>query len=223
MDILVNVINQKLNITLNQRCIVEGTQQFVRFIFNLSDEWNDLHPFAQFIQNNEAYNVYLDSDNAVYLPSEIVSGQCIMLLYGSAGNVKATTNYLTLTIDKSLMVADAQSTVITQSLYDQMVAYVNAYDDVIEEIQNNAGLLTNLHTEAKNNLVSAINEVHDELDTAVTDYNNKIGNTNTNLGDLTTLITTDKTSAVNAINEVKTSINNMGNIVGISYTVVSTW
>jgi hypothetical protein len=68
MNILVNVINQKLKIKANTKRLVSGTQKFIRFEFNLDDAWDNLLVFAQFIQNGKAYNDYLDENNSVYLP-----------------------------------------------------------------------------------------------------------------------------------------------------------
>jgi len=127
MEVLVNVINQKLKIDTNLKRFVAGSQRFVRFIFNLSDEWKELSPFVQFAQNGTGYNVYLNSDDwGCYLPSEIVSGTCTMMLYGSDGTVIGTTNAITLTIDENNLIIDAESTDISQSLYDQLIAMVSS-------------------------------------------------------------------------------------------------
>lgn len=80
MELLINVINQKLKLATNLKSLVAGTQQFIKFTFNLSDEWDDLLTFAQFIQGENAYSQYLDSDNSVYLPSEIQEGVCKLAL-----------------------------------------------------------------------------------------------------------------------------------------------
>ena len=50
---------------------VSGTQEFIRFVFNLGSDWDDLLTFAQFAQDGHAYNQYLDEDNSVWLPAEI--------------------------------------------------------------------------------------------------------------------------------------------------------
>ena len=135
MDILITVVNQRLMISTNLKVLVSGTQQFIRFVFDLPSEWDDLSPFAQFTQGDTSYNVYLDEDNAVFLPSEIEPGKCTLMLYGSGGTVIGTTNMLTLTIDASGFVADVQSTVITQSLYDQLIARVNALQNTVNTKQ----------------------------------------------------------------------------------------
>lgn len=135
MEILVNVANQKLKIATNLKTLVEGTQEFIFFRFNLSNDWDGLQPFAQFTQNGNSYNQYLDDDNCVALPAEIVSGTCTMMLYGSKGTKRATTNYLTLILDKNILVQDAQSTEISQSLYDQLVSQIDAVPVLIEEAE----------------------------------------------------------------------------------------
>lgn len=130
MDIFMNVLGQKLQHASGNRTFVSGSQEFVKFRFQLSDEWEGLTIFAQFIQNGVAYNQYLDTENCCYLPAEIGAGTCTLLLYGSDNEVIATTNYLTLTIDENLLISDAQSTEITQSLYQQLVTRVNALASV---------------------------------------------------------------------------------------------
>lgn len=134
MEITINVINQKLRIETNQRNFVAGSQQFVKFIFRLTDDWTGLSPFAQFVQNGTGYNTYLDTtDWSCYLPSEIEAGECTLMLYGSDGTVIGTTNVLTLTIDENHLLANAESTEISQSLYDQLIAQVAPYSEHISD------------------------------------------------------------------------------------------
>lgn len=127
MNILVDVVNQKLKVKTNTKRLVSGTQRFIKFRFNLDDEWNDLLVFAQFIQNGVAYNDYLDEHNSVYLPPEINEGKFNVLLYGSGSNVIATTNYLTFGVDKNMLIHNEQSTEITESLYNKLVNIVKTY------------------------------------------------------------------------------------------------
>lgn len=140
MDILINVAGQKLKVVTNLKKLVSDSQQFIRFIFNLDDEWDPLTTFVQFAQNNTAYNVFLDSENAAYLPSEIVPGKMTMVLYGSGGTVIGTTNYLTFDIEDYILVKNAQSTEISQSLYDQMIDRITQYkaetEGAIEELED---------------------------------------------------------------------------------------
>lgn len=138
MDILVNVASQKLKIATNLKSLVAGTQEFIRFVFNTSSDWDGLTAFAQFRQNGAAYNQYLDDDNAAYLPSEIGVGTCNVMLYGSGGNTIATTNYLTLTIDENILVSDASSTDITETLYQQILNEFNAVKDIAQSVRDDA-------------------------------------------------------------------------------------
>ena len=56
MELLVNVNNQKLRLATNLKSLVAGSQQFIKLTFNLSEEWDDLLTFAQFIQGENAYS-----------------------------------------------------------------------------------------------------------------------------------------------------------------------
>ena len=128
MDVPVTVVGQKMFLDTGQHKLAPGSQLFVNFRFTLSEDWDGLTVFAQFLQNGTGYNQYLDSDNCAYLPAEIVSGKCTMMLYGTGnGSVVATTLPVCLCINNDLFVADGQSTVITKSLYDQLVSKVNQY------------------------------------------------------------------------------------------------
>lgn len=137
MSIKINVINQRLNAASSVECLVSGSQNFVKFEFYLDESWDGLTVFAQFRQADKAYNQYLTSDNCAYLPAEIVAGDCILMLYGSGNTVIATTNYIKLKINKDMLIADASSTEITQSLYNQLVnkftEFING-DELAEQI-----------------------------------------------------------------------------------------
>ena len=163
MDILVNVANQKLKIATNLKSLVAGTQEFIRFVFNLTGDWDDLMAFAQFRQDGKAYNAYLDDDNSAFLPPEIGTGTCTLMLYGSNDKTIATTNYLTLTIDENILVSDANSTEISESLYTQLVTKVNSLETWNE--QNAADLI-----ETDKNLQIQINKKAEQtaLDAEVT-------------------------------------------------------
>lgn len=126
MSILINVVNQKMYMSSTMEGFVAGSQQFVKFQFNLTDEWDGLLTFAQFRQSGKAYNQYLDEDNCVYLPPEIGVGTCTLMLYGSHDTTIGTTNYLTLHIDENILISDADSTEISESLYNQLVTKINA-------------------------------------------------------------------------------------------------
>lgn len=125
MEIFVNVTNQKLSIASSFCNVVSGSQEFVKFKFILGSEWDDLLPFAQFIQNGATYNSYLSTDKTVYLPPEIVAGVCQMTLYGTNGGVVATTNRLELKVAEGGVVIDASSVGVTPTLYEQLVEKFN--------------------------------------------------------------------------------------------------
>lgn len=125
MTILINVINQELRLATPFKSIVDGSQKFIKFKFALDEIWDNIMPFAQFIQNGIGYNVYLDGENSCYLPSEIGAGTFTLMLYGSGGEVIGTTNYLTIKVTANNYIEDAQSTEISKSLYAQLVAKVN--------------------------------------------------------------------------------------------------
>lgn len=134
MEIHIDVIGQKLKIATNLKNFVSGSQKFVKFIFNLGSDWDGLTVFAQFQQGESSYNDFLDENNSVYLPSEIVEGVCTLTVYGAGNDVKATTNYLTLTIDKNIVVTDAQSTNISASLYEKLITKVNSIAAQISQL-----------------------------------------------------------------------------------------
>lgn len=141
MEIYINVVNQKLHYNGYSKKIVAGTQNFVRFYFNLSDGWEDLYTFAQFSQNDESYNAYLDNEKSVYLPSEIVKGKCVLALQGNQGNVRAISEPIVFDIVENPIIQDAQGTQISQSLYDQLSAKIV---EVVEEIASVDAKVTQL-------------------------------------------------------------------------------
>ena len=145
MDIQVNVNNQKLKVSTNLKTFISGTQEFIKFTFNFMDKiWDDLTIFAQFRQGDNAYNAYLDSSNSVYLPSEIVAGECLLTLHGAHDNVIAITDSLKLTIDSNNLITNAENIKISTSLYSQLMT----------KIGNDA-----LNTEAQT-IIGAINELY---------------------------------------------------------------
>lgn len=128
MDILVNIVNQKLKIAANQKTLVEGTQKFIRFIFILPVEWKDLVVFAQFKQNDVGYNIFLDEYNAAYLPPEIVTGTCVLTIYGTRDDVVAVSDSVELSITRSGIVHDTQNTEISKSLYAQIMDRIDVME-----------------------------------------------------------------------------------------------
>lgn len=130
MDILVTVEGQKMKIASNQTHHIEGSSQFVKFIFDLSDEWVGLDSNVQFIQNGEAYGQKLDgSGNKKYafLPNGITEGECKMVLYGGDGTIRATTNYIPLSIGKDISALSTLSENISRTDYEQALVELKQY------------------------------------------------------------------------------------------------
>lgn len=126
MEINIQVEGQRLRIESNYKRLVYGTRKFIKFIFDFSDDWDGLTIFAQFVQDGEDRNVFLDADGSVYLPSDIKPGRCDMILYGTGnGDIIATSNLLAFLIDDNHVIIDESSIGITPSLYEQLVAKVN--------------------------------------------------------------------------------------------------
>lgn len=140
METLINVENQTLSMQTTPKDFVEGSQQYIKFKFDLQDEWQNLTVFAQFKQNGVAYNTYLDNNNCVFLPSEIGQGFCTLTLYGTKGNTIATTNYLNLRIDKNILIENAESTEITESLYSQMIQRIIEIEQKVERIRTDLAI-----------------------------------------------------------------------------------
>lgn len=130
MDILVTVEGQKMKLASNQTHHIEGSSQFVKFVFDLSDEWVGLDTNVQFVQNGEAYGQKLDgSGNKKYafLPNGITEGECKMVLYGGDGTIRATTNYIPLSIGKDISALRTLSENISRTDYEQALNELKQY------------------------------------------------------------------------------------------------
>ena len=125
MDVFINVTGQKLKIASNLKDYVDGSQDFIRFVFNFNDDtWSDMLVTAQFQQNGKAYNAYLNADNSAFLPAEITEGTCRLLLFGSKYKVKATTWYIDFKVDKNNIIKNASSAALTKTDYEKLVSDV---------------------------------------------------------------------------------------------------
>lgn len=159
MDILINVVGQQLKLVTNLKPIVSGTQKFIRFKFNFNEDWDGLSKVAQFIQ--EGKNAVMDyiTDNMVYLPSSVEPGECILVLYGTKNDeVRATTNYLSLSITKDMVVDDAHSVEMNRTVMEMIIEAVTGqtispedFDEMIQNDVNNVieryreeGILSNI-------------------------------------------------------------------------------
>ena len=146
MDVPVIVEGQRMILHDGSYRFAPQSQRFVKFIFDLSGDWKDMTIFAQWIQGEKSYNALLDYEDCVYMPSELTKGQCVMMLYGAGNDGKiATTMPVKLNISNDLFVANEDSTEITQSLYDQLVADVSTYVPferlaTLEEVSTALGL-----------------------------------------------------------------------------------
>ena len=137
MDILINVVGQQLKTVTNLKSVVSGTQNFIRFKFNFNSDWDGLGKIAQFIQGEELVQQdNLDVDNSVYLPSAVKPGNCIVVLYGTDGNtVRATTDYLNISITKDMIVDDASVIQMTESVFDYIARAVQGISITQSELE----------------------------------------------------------------------------------------
>lgn len=136
MDIFVKVDGQKLSRVSDVQNIVAGTKEFILFNFLLPSEWSNLTIFAQFIQNGKSYNKYLDPNNRVCLPTEIKEGSFTLALKGTHESVVAVTDFITFNTSANPIRDEESSTVITPTLYEQLVNKVNANESAINAINN---------------------------------------------------------------------------------------
>lgn len=135
MEVLVNVKGQKLTYANSERTLVAGSQEFVKFVFQMDEDWSPLNTFAQFSQFGSSYNVYLDSSYSAYLPIEIVSGIFTVALQGNLGYTIGKSNALRLSIEKDPIVSDAMSTQISQSLYDQVAGQIGSLQTRVSALE----------------------------------------------------------------------------------------
>lgn len=98
MDIFVKVDGQKIVLPTNMK-VVTGSSNFVKLVFTLATDWDNMSVKAIFTQvvNGERVDTKktLDEYNSCYVPSTLEEGRCVLTLYGVGGiggSVKATTN-----------------------------------------------------------------------------------------------------------------------------------
>lgn len=180
MDVFITVDKQKLYCD-DIRNITAGTQKFILFNFLLSEEWKKLTVYAQFSQNGRSYNVYLNSNDSVYLPPEIGQGICCLALKGTKNDVIAVTKPLYFKIMPNPVHDGAESTGITLTLYEQLVNKVNellllkdistpeAYGAFSDGIHDDSQALKSALESG--NLVVLTNDLYIFSDVTVTDHN----------------------------------------------------
>lgn len=124
MEVLVSVIGQKLRICTNARTLVDGTRNFIKFVFSLSDEWAGLEMTAQFIQDGTAYDRQLDSNYSVFLPDEIHDGKCELILHGIDGLIVAVSDGAMLNVKRSNHVTDGKEDIFIFATLEEMKEYL---------------------------------------------------------------------------------------------------
>lgn len=131
MSIFVSVLGQKIYASSALDSIADGSLEFVKFTFNLSDDWDGLTVLAQFTQGGKSHNRYLDSTNSVCLPSEIGVGTCTLMLYGrtDSNSIIGTTNRLSFRVNSSGYISDATTSDISTAAYERLLeSILNSFD-----------------------------------------------------------------------------------------------
>ena len=101
MDIIAIVKGQRMKLTANNSCHISGSNRFVRFRFEMSDEWKNLSVIAMFEQNGKIFSETV-TDGCAFLPSDICEGNCDMSLFSISGTIFATTNRVPLIIKNDI-------------------------------------------------------------------------------------------------------------------------
>ena len=104
MNINIKVDGQNLYVTHNLHSVIDGSKEFIKFVFDLPDEWKELNPTVQFIQGATHTDVVLDSSYSATLPSDLAVGDCHVILYGLSGKVRAVTEHLTIKIKENMLI-----------------------------------------------------------------------------------------------------------------------
>lgn len=150
MEIKINVTGQKMKVATNLKTYVSGSQRFVKFTFNFTDDswsmFNNSQLSAYFKQGNTVISTSFDG-NSVYLPSDIGVGECYLTLYGANNNIIGITEGLELKIKENYISTSPESTKMTSSFYEKLV----------EEYE-----FETLRTNAKT-IVGAINELYNTI------------------------------------------------------------
>lgn len=101
MEILITVDGQRVKVSQDQINLIEGSRHYVRFIFHLSKEWQNLALIAIFAQDGIAHPQPV-KNNCVFIPAEIKKGVCDLSLFGTAGSIMATTDHVRLFIQEDI-------------------------------------------------------------------------------------------------------------------------
>lgn len=140
MDIFCTVEGQRLTINTPMRHFPRSSEEFVRFLFTFTEDWDGLLTFAQFRQGGNYTNRYLDTVTvtedgvtstypAVTLPGWPKAGPLTMTLMAHGnGTVIGTTNFVMLHVDPTGYIDDAEVSDMDETLYQQLVNRVIAND-----------------------------------------------------------------------------------------------
>lgn len=146
------------------KAIPTGQVGFSKIGFEFSSEWDGMTRIAQFRQGENKYNVAVEN-NECTCPNELVKGWVSVSVRGySETAVIATANEILLPVSTGFQPGGIPPVPPTPDLYQQL----------LKPIQDQIGDLSDLTTEAKENLVAAINEAARtdgstvELDTTLT-------------------------------------------------------
>lgn len=179
MNITINVVGQKM--TTNYTKIVEGSQNFVKFTFNLPDEWKEINPSACFCQGDKLVKVLLDTNNSVFLPSQITSGKCELMLYGAkengeSGDIIGTSNSIVLQIDSAHSVEWAEDIEYVESQYAGWVDRI--LSDAKAEIMNVQETINTLQMSV-GDIDKSVEQSKADVETAVTKAESAVESANT--------------------------------------------
>lgn len=143
MDIYCSVIGQKLRIDTPLRHYPQNSDDFVRFLFTLSSDWDGLMTYAQFRQGDKHSEVYLTdvtiehgestvTYKAATLPDWLQPGLASMLLYGTGREtVIGTTNYVVICIDATGYRGIAKTSDMDETLYQQIINRIIQLEAII--------------------------------------------------------------------------------------------
>lgn len=131
MEIFVNVIGQKLKIPSNLKRVVAGSRKFIKLIFTLSSEWTYITPHVKFIQGDNVFDASLGDSHTCYLPSAIVPGEFIMMLYGigANGDIVAVTDDIKLVADSSYFDPETDGENTEEEFDDN---YIATFEEILD-------------------------------------------------------------------------------------------
>jgi len=91
MEIVLTINGQRIE-SNSDFIIVDKTKNFIKFVFNFSEEWDDFNITAQFRQGEHVCNVDLDENRCAILPEEISYGICHLVIYGTKDEIAGVTD-----------------------------------------------------------------------------------------------------------------------------------